>query len=247
MRLQKIPGIYIRLLSFSLVVLLANAASAQYRVQGTVLDSSRLFPLEAVSVLSTSGGGTFTDANGHYSIPVSDKDSIWFSYLGKPTMKFPVLKIADINQFDISLQVKVTVMQELKIRPRYYRQDSLQNREDYAKIFKFRRPNLGTMTNVGPTGAGIDVNELIRAFQFRKNKSTERFQARLLEQEQEKYVDFRFSKALVRRLTGLNGEELDAFMKAYRPTYEFTLYSNDYDFQSFIKDAHKMYSRKKGF
>lgn len=226
---------------------LGGAASAQYRVQGTVYDSSRLFPLEAVSVLSTSGGGTFTDANGYYSITVSDTDSLWFSYLGKPTMKFPVAKIGDLSQFNLSLQVRVTVMQDLKIRPRNYRQDSAQNREDYAKAFNFQKPNMGTMTNMGPAGAGIDVNELIRAFQFRKNKSMERFRDRLVAQEQEKYVDYRFSKALVRRLTGLTDTELEKFMNTYRPTYEFTVYSNDYDFQLYIKEAYKMYSKQKAF
>lgn len=221
--------------------------AAQYRVQGTVFDSSRLFPLEAVSVLSTGGGGTFTDANGHYSIAVTESDSLWFSYLGKPTMKFPVAKIQDLSQFNLSLQVKVTVMQDLKIRPRNYRQDSAQNREDYAKAFNFQKPNLGSMTSIGPTGAGIDINELIRSFQFRKNRSMERFRDRLVAQEQDKYVDYRFSKALVRRLTGLTDTELEQFMATYRPTYEFTVYSNDYDFQLYIKEAYRMFSKKKTF
>lgn len=247
MRLLHIPVVYIRILLLLMVCLLGSTAMGQYRIQGTVFDSSRSYPLEAVSVLSTSGAGTTTDANGHYSIHVGEKDSIWFSYLGKPTVKFPIVKITDVNQFNIALQVKVTVMKELKIRPRNYHEDSLQNRQDYAKIFNFQRPNLGTLTSIGPSGAGIDLNELIRVFQFRKNKSTERFQNRLLEQEREKYVDYRFSKALVRRLTGLTGEEQEAFMRAYRPTYEFTLYSNDYDFQAYIKEAYKMFSRRKGF
>lgn len=231
----------------NILLLLAAAASAQYRIQGTVFDSSRQHPLEAVSVLSTSGSGTITDANGHYNIMVSEQDSIWFSYLGKPTQKFPVLRIADISQFNISLQVGITVMRELKIRPRNYREDSLQNRQDYAKVFNFQKPNIGTMTSMGPSGAGIDINELIRAFQFRKNRSMQRFQDRLIAQEQEKYVDYRFSKALVLRLTGLSGEAQEVFMKAYRPAYEFALYASDYDFQAYIKESFKMWSRQRGF
>lgn len=222
-------------------------AAAQYRIQGTVFDSSRLYPLEAVSVISTGGGGTITDAAGHYSINVGERDSIWFSYLGKPTVKFPVLKINDVSHFNIALQVRMTVMKELTIRPRYYREDSLQNREDYAKVFNFQKPNIGTMTSIGPTGAGIDINELIRSFQFRKNRSMERFQKRLVAEEQEKYVDYRFSKALVLRLTGLSGAAQETFMKAYRPTYEFTLYSSEYDFQAYIKEAYRMWSRQRSF
>jgi hypothetical protein len=216
---------------------LTQQATAQYTVRGTVLDSSRQYPLPAVSVQATNGTGTATDVNGTYQLDVSPKDSIWFSYLGKPTRKFPVTQIANLTQFDISLKVNVPVLPEVKIRPRNYKQDSLQNREDYAKIFNFRKPNLESMTSIGPNGAGIDIDEVIRSFQFRKNRSTMRFQERLLLQEQEKFIDHRFNKPLVRRLTNLDGAELDRFMQLFRPTFEFTAYSTDYQFQFYIKES----------
>lgn len=235
---------------FYIILILALAglpAAAQYKVQGIVLDSSRTFPLEAVSVLSTNGRGTITNKEGYYTLDASDKDSIWFSYLGKPTQKFPVAKIANLSQFDIALQVAIPVLAEIKLRPRNYRQDSAQNRRDYQKVFDFRKPNLESMTSIGPAGAGIDINELIRLFQFKKNASMMRFQERLLQQEQEKYIEYRFSPALVRRLTGLEGEDLKTFMQAYRPPYEFVLYSREYDFQLYIKESYKKYKNNKSF
>jgi hypothetical protein len=129
------------------------------------------------------------------------------------------------------------VLPEVKIRPRDYRLDSIRNREDYAKIFNFRKPNLESMTSIGPGGAGIDINELIRAFQFKKNRSTVRFQERLLQQERDKFVDHRFNKALVRRLTSLDEAALDRFMQLYRPDFEFAAYANDYQFQLYIKES----------
>jgi hypothetical protein len=210
---------------------------AQYKVKGTVYDKSRTYPIEAVSVMSTSGRFTTTNAEGVYVMEVAERDSIWFSYLGKPTVKFPVQKMADLNQFDLALDVPVTVLPEIKIKPRDYRLDSIQNRRDYAKAFDFHKPNLESLTSIGPNGAGIDINELIRTFQFRKNRSMLRFQERLLQQERDKFIDHRFNALLVRRLTGLEGEELKRFMTLYRPTYEFALYTNDYDFQVYIKEA----------
>jgi hypothetical protein len=240
------PDVYIKLLAL-LFLLPLQKTFAQYKVQGTVYDSSHIYPLESVSVLATNGNGTVTNANGNYIIDVGERDSIWFSYLGKPTVKFAVLKMPDVTHFDISLQINITVLKEVKVRPPNYKEDSLRNRKDYAKVFDFRRPNLGTMTSIGPSGAGIDINELIRTFQFRKNKSTERFRERLEQQERDKSVEHRFNKALVRRLTNLNGDELDKFMALYRPTYEFTLYSSDYDFQYYIKEAYLMYAKQKSF
>ena len=226
---------------------MGTLAHAQFKIKGTVYDSSGRFAIEAVTVLSTGGKATMTDSLGKYQLDVSEKDSIWFSFLGKPTPKYPVLKITDVSQFDIALRLKVDVMKEVRIRSRVYKEDSIQNRRDYAKAFDFKRPNLESMTSIGATGAGIDIQELIRVFQFRKNKSMEKFRERLLQQEKDKFVDHRFNKALVRRLTGLEGDALTRFMIYKRPSYEFTLFSTEYDFQYFIKNAGEEFKKGKTF
>lgn len=218
----------------------AIPSSAQwFKIKGNVYDSSRNYSIELVSVLSTSGKGTITDANGHYEIDVTEKDSIWFSYLNKPTVKFPVLKIANPFAFDISLQINVTVLKEVKIRQRNYKEDSAQNRKDYAKVFNYQKPKLSP--SVSGMGVGFDLDEIINMFRFKRNRSMLAFQQRLLQQERDKSVDHRFNKALVRRLTSLTGNELDSFMLIYRPPYEFTMLTSDYDFQQYIKDSYRRY------
>jgi hypothetical protein len=225
---------------------IAPQASAQYRVKGRVLDSSRTWPIESVTVQSTGGRATITDSTGAYTIHVAEKDSIWFSFLGKPTPKYPVLKIADVNQFDIALHLKSDVMREVRIKTRNYKEDSVQNRRDYAKAFNFRRPSLGTMTSISGAGVGFDVQEIIRLFQFRKNRSMERFRERLEEEERDKFVDRRFNRGLVKRLTGITiEEELADFMRKYRPTFDFTTVTSDYEFQYFIKIAYQEYKKDK--
>lgn len=196
-----------------------------------------------MSVLSTSGRGTITNVNGEYEIEVAERDSIWFSYLNKPTIKFPVLKIANPFSFDISLQVSVPELKEVRVRPRNYRQDSIQNREDYAKIFNWQKPGIKTVTPQYGAAAGFDLNEIINAFRFRRNRSIQSFQNRLIAQEQEKFIDHRFSKALVRRLTNLDGYELDSFMTVFRPPYFFTIGTGDYDFQKYIKDSYERFKQ----
>jgi plasmid maintenance system killer protein len=203
-----------------------------------VYDSSRNYPLEAVSVLSTSGRGTLTNADGLYQIEVAEKDSIWFSYLGKPTVKFPVLKIANPYEFDISLQVSIPTLKEVKIRPKNYRFDSIQNRKDYAKIFNYQKPKLKVVTPQYGVGAGFDLDEIINMFRFKRNRSIASFQQRLLLEEQDKSIDHRFNKALVRRLTMLTGAELDSFMYTYRPSFLFVKMAGEYEFQYYIKEAY---------
>lgn len=246
-RLEK-GNFYITGLLLLLFTLAAGHASAQYRVKGHVYDSSRTIPIELVTVQSTGGQITITDSTGAYTINVAEKDSIWFSYLGKPTPKYPVLKINNVMQFDLALHLKPDVMREVRIKTRNYKEDSVQNRRDYAKAFNFRRPSLGTMTSVTSSGVGFDVQEIIRLFQFRKNKSMERFQARLEQEERDKYIDRRFTKGLVKRLTDIKkDEELADFMQKYRPTFEFTAGTSDYDFQYFIKIAYQEYKKERFF
>jgi hypothetical protein len=230
--------------AFILYLFTSTTVHAQYKIRGKVFDSTRTYPVAFVSVLSTSGRGTATNADGQYEIEVSEKDSIWFSYLNKPTIKFPVLKIATPLNFDISIQVNVTVLKEVKIRPRNYRQDSLQNREDYAKVFNYRKPGLSVVTPQYGAAAGFDINEIINVFRFRRNKSMLSFQNRLLAQEEEKFVDHRFNKGLIRRLTHITRDnELDSFMQAYRPPYMFAVMTNDYDFQKYIKDSYELFKQ----
>ena len=128
-------------------------------------------------------------------------------------------------------------LKEVKIRPRNYRQDSIQNRLDYAKIFDYQKPGLKTVTPQYGAGAGFDLDEIINMFRFRRNRSMASFQQRLFQQEQDKFIDHRFNKALVRRLTLLDGAELDRFMQLYRPSYIFTKLAGDYDSNLYIKNA----------
>jgi len=205
-----------------------------------------MYPIELVTVQSTGGKFTMTDSTGHYIIDVAERDSVWFSFLGKPTPKYPVLKIADVNQFDIALRLKSDVMREVRIKTRNYKEDSIQNRRDYAKAFDFRRPSFSTMTSVTSSGVGFDVQEIIRLFQFRKNRSMESFRERLEQEERDKFIDRRFSKGLVKRLTGIEKEdELSDFMKKYRPTFDFAGGTSDYEFQFFIKIAYDEYRKTK--
>lgn len=216
-------------------------------VSGTVYDITKKTPVEAVSVLSTSGSGTITDSLGHYSIAVYETDSIYFSYLNKPTPRYPVKSISNLAGFDISILKKVSELPNVFVKQRNYRQDSVRNREDYAKIFDYKKPGLRSTMNPTPGsfGVGLNLDELINMFRFKRNKSMLAFQNRLLKEEEDKFIDHRFSKSLVRTLTRLNPPELDSFMNAYRPTYEMAQTLNDLEFGQFIVDAYKYYATVK--
>jgi len=221
-----------------------QAHAQSYSIRGIVYDSSRTYPLGSVSVSSTGGSQTITNEEGYYEIRVTEKDSIWFSYMNKPTVKFPTITISNPMQFDISLQVSIPILKEVKVYSKDYKLDSIRNRQDYAKVFDFRKPGL-RLVPAATSGVGVafDLNEIINVFRFRRTQSLLSFQQRLLQEERERYIDFRFNKALVRRLTELEGAELDKFMSLFRPSYLFTKLSGDYDFRLYIKQCHERYTQ----
>ena len=131
-------------------------------------------------------------------------------------------------------------MKEVIVHTKTYREDSIENRETYAKVFSFHKP--GLETSISPSGAvGADVDALFDMLKFRKNKSMKRFQLRLEIEEQEKYVTYRFNKALVKRITHLEGEQLNMFMIRYRPTYEFTSQADELLFNQYILNCSYKY------
>lgn len=230
---------------FCCYCLIINSANSQIIISGRVFESTGMHPLQAVTVLITSGKGTVTNNDGTYSIIAGNNDSIWFSYLGKATMKFPAKDIYNRRAFDISLQTSVTVLKEVKVYPSNSRYDSMQNRLEYAKAFDYKKPTIGSIvTSVSITGITIDIDELIRAFQYRKKRNSLAFQKRLIQQEHDKFIDHRFTKQLVRKLTGIDSCELEAFMINTRPSYEFVLISSDYQLQQYILASFKKYAAK---
>ena len=220
----------------------SNQSLCQLTVKGTVYNMSKTYPVEGVSVLSSSGKGTVTSASGSYTLVVNEKDSIYFSYLNKSTMRFAITSIADISQFDISINAPTSSLPPVQVMPPSYKYDSTQNRQEYAKAFNFRKPGFGITSAPGSgAGVGLDLDELINVFRFRRNKSMLGFQKRLLQEEEDKFIDHRFSKIIVRKVTLLTGRELDYFMKLYRPSYDFTLIASDYEFAAYIKQSYMRY------
>lgn len=231
-----------RLLIFFIVFICAGSitnTSAQTKVSGTVYDMSKTVPVKNVMVSSKSGNTAFSDTIGRYSILIIENDSVWFTYNGKSTNKFPVNNLTNYEGFDVSLHISIAskyrVLQEVRVYGKNYRLDSLQNRIDNAKAFGFSRPGLQTSDYTSSTEvAGFDLDGIIGAFRFRHNKNIEKLQLFLIEKEEQGYVDYRFNKKLVKRITLLDSAELEKFMKIYRPTYEFASTTSDYDFHKYI-------------
>lgn len=214
---------------------------AQVEIKGTVYDMSAQNPVRGVSVQAVSGKGTMTDSLGRYRIVLSVNDSVSFSYLGRATSKTAVKDLPQGYPFDISLHIMVDSLPTATVWNRNYELDSLENRKEYQKVFDYNGNVLHNMkmSQRGGFGVGLDFDML---FDGKANKRMEALQSRLVWQEKDNYIDHRWSKAVVKRVTGLESPVLDTFMRQYRPSYEFIQScETEYEFYKYIKEWAKFF------
>jgi hypothetical protein len=229
-------------------IVFTTTMNAQYTtISGVVYDISGRHPVEAV-VVNSNSNVSMTDSLGRYLIVLKSKDSIWFSLFGKSSPKFPIDTITDPQNFNVMIHVMGYDLPEVKVRNSNYRFDSIQNRTDYAKYFNYRPPGIRLSNNqqlFGPAGMtiGFDLNELINMFRFQRNRNLQFLQNRLLAQEQEKYVNSRFTKRFVQKLTHLEGDGLIKFMNFSRPTYEMLGLLNELELGVYIEKRFDAYQK----
>jgi len=230
----------------SLLIFSALHSKSQIWLTGRVYDSTRMVAVPSVKVSTKKGVVTYTDSIGRYGMNVDKNDSVTFTFLGKSTIYFPVKEINYPAGFDIALQVTVQdrykTLKEIVVIKKTYKEDSLENRERYRKVFEFDRGGL-QISETGTMGGtpGLDLTSLINSFRFKRNKSLRSLQNRLIEEEQQKFVDSRFTKALVRQITGLNDRDIERFMKLWRPPYELVAFTQEYQFHQYILDASRYF------
>jgi hypothetical protein len=218
--------------------------NGQTTVKGTVHARRDGNPLRGVSVLAVSGAGTATDSLGQYSIRLAVTDSIYFSWLGKVTDRFAVKNLHPDEPFDINLdEVNVRSLPALLVNgSKDYLQDSLIDRGQYQKVFDYEAKSglqEKNLNQLGGLGLGWDLNNM---FSPSNDSHTQALQQKLLETEQDKYINHKFNRSLVKKISGLEPPLLDSFMKAYRPRAEtLQKFETDYEYYQWISDQAKLF------
>lgn len=250
--LQKFVLLKKLLLLLFIITCFLSTVTGQTKLSGTVYDYFSKRPLDGVTIGTTNGKFAISDSTGKFAIPISEKDSVWFSFLSKKTLKYPIDTISDLSNFEIALYVDAKWLPEVRVQNRNYTQDSLSNRNEYAKVFNFRKPNISIVSaspsnyTPGAVTAGLDINELINMFRFRRNRQLLTMQERLVQQEQDKYINHRFTKYLVSKLTSLKENALDSFMTISRPSYDLLLTMNELELGYYIEQIFLIYKNGNG-
>jgi hypothetical protein len=237
---------YTPAIPFLLLVTLATQSSrAQVNIRGTVYDKSMINGLPQVSISNNRGTIGISDSLGRFSVRLSIDDTIYFSYLNKQSAAFPVKDIPDPANLNISIDVVGPALEPFYVHRNSYYADSMRFRQENRQGFEYRSGNPVRSMRLMPGGQGLMAGasfDLGIFFNRDTRRSKELMQRWLVGQEQDGYVDHRFNKALVRRITGLDSADLQRFMKDYRPGYDFLKsFETDWDYYKYILESSKFY------
>jgi hypothetical protein len=215
---------------------------AQQQLSGTVFDATTDSTLQDVFIINlNTNQTTVVSKTGRYSIPSAEGNRIVFTAIGYAPDTLKVEFHMFVTGYDISLKQNYNLLKTVIVTERDYQADSLERRNEYRDLLD-NRPAGITGRNTPQSGFGIVLSP--GSYFSGKAKQERELRRKLLYQEEMAYVDFRFSKNLVQRYTGLKGDSLQTFLLRFRPSYEFCRRSNQEDMINYINEKLKIYLRR---
>lgn len=213
-------------------LLLQQQAYSQNVLTGRVYDKLTDSLLPAVNIWNlTKGKGAVANSKAVYHIDADENDKILFSHQGyrndTVTVEFSHLQLG----YNPNMQASSRTLETVYVDESYYQRDSIQRRLDNKEIYEQSEKKF--ISRNGPTdGVGIAVSP--GSFFSKKNQELRKTKQRLEEEEEQAYVDFRFSESYVAYLTKLNGQDLQDFLLTYRPSYKFCRKTDKLNMQKYI-------------
>jgi len=210
---------------------------AQTAVAGIVYDGESKQRLGEVQIKNLNTNVLlFNDSRGEFNIQAQEGDRISIRKLGYVG---DTLTFANQQALIVSLKPAVKRIDPIQVYGRRSPDEMLKDiKRDYKKAFDLAAPK--DYFSVGPTGAGVSIDALY-SLVSREAKNARRFTQHIERIHEENIVDFYFSPDLVRSLIGLEGEQLQVFMRLFRPSYEFVAKANHYQLVQYIKSKYELF------
>ena len=224
------------------------AAFSQTNIVAGVVNDLNFDPVVRAKVFTTGGATAYTDSLGTFYMSVANlSDSVYVLFNNKTSRGYSippnrVLSIT-LNMFLVESEFSdKESLPDVVVQNSNHYLDSLQNRNEYAKIFD--APTSGQYF-LRYLSNPLLLGNLFSALKFKENKKRQAYKDFAVFLEQEKHIAQRYNKVLIRKWTELEGEELDAFMAAYAPSFEQYQAMDDITLAQYVIDSYKDYLSKK--
>ena len=234
-----------RYLTYSLVVFLLLSSikgSAQQFLTGKIYKKNSTEVLVSVSIHNISAQRyDLSEENGSYRIQVVPGDHVSFSSVGYVADTVTVTASMLTADFPVYLDIRAQTLKAVRVGEfSNYQLDSMDRRKEYSWVYDHYNTPL-TEHNRQGDGVGVTLNIFRNASS--KEKQREKLEKRLAKEEEEFYVDSRYNKDLVTKITRLRGDSLVQFMQKYRPSYDYCRRAANVDILVYINDSYKQYMK----
>lgn len=208
--------------AFGLLLVASDAGAQQLNpvtVRGQMVDKNTRLVLYPASVRNLSNHqSAFSDKGGYYKINARQNDTIVLSFVGYQADTFVVKQLSGTEVHNTELLAEEHFLRGVEVTSRYnaYQLDSLGRAEEFKHILSVPDRSLVDESK-RPEGFGLIFSPFSRYSQ--KEKDRRKFKKKFEENEVQQYIDFRYSKQFVNKVTGLTGDSLLNFMQKNTPTY----------------------------
>ncbi len=235
-----------------LTVLLAGGAFSGARAQGQnpVTLRGQITSLDGQLVLypatirnKNSGAKVFSDQGGFYHIAARNGDEVLISFIGYESDSVKVTNVAGTQVYNARLRMKERFLPQVEVTGKWnpYQLDSIARYEEFRPFLEQKNRSLIDTTKRSSGGFGIVFSPFTRA--SRKQKDLRRFKKLYAENEVRQYIDYRYSKSFVSRVTGFTGDTLMKFMRVYTPSYGLLRKINNEDLIMWISVRAKQWKK----
>lgn len=221
--------------SFFLLIF-STAGWAQQYLFGRIFKNKSQEVLPGVTVQNTSTKKyNKSDMGGNYRVAATAGDTIIFSSAGYHADTIVVGHPVPTDPFDIFLSPNIVALEGIEIDElSKYETDSIQRRIDYAFIFDRKHPVKLMNEKRQEDAPGLNFSPI--GYFSKGEKQKRRLKQRVIEEDENEYIDARFPRSRVALLTKLTGDSLQQFMLLYRPSYKFCRETDNQRMLFYIND-----------
>ena len=203
-------------------------------VKCTVLDSVTKEPLPYASYrLKKQQTLLVADAKGNLELVLNKAilhDTLVFTYKDHRELQIAVFKLKSNDV--VMLAPKWRILDEVTVRSRTAKEDSLALRKEFTKAFIYRKPKVIEAFSL--TSINVDI---LYASLSKKNKQKKKLRAILQRDELDNYIDSRFNRRNILKIAKLDSVQMQNFMTKHRPSYPDLKKLTDYELLQYIKAA----------
>lgn len=191
-------------------------------VRGQITDPTTKTTLYPATVRNkNTNARVFSDNGGYYRISARKGDLIIVSFIGYVSDSFTVANMVGTEVHDIRLYTQERFLPGVEVSGKWnpYQLDSISRNEEFKPFLETENRDLVDKSKRGQGGFGIVFSPFSRYSQ--KEKDLRKFKKLYADYDKQSYVDYRYSKAFVTRVTGLVGDSLLQFIYKYTPSHDF--------------------------